>query len=335
MTIDFANNNLSGKSRWRADAFRDYDTSRTRVCVTVGMMTTGYDCEDVLNVVLARPIMSPMDFIQIKGRGTRLFTFKHGEGAEQRSAKKDGFALFDFFANCEYLEEDFDYDQNLNLPKGPPEAGGGSGGGGGGIRIDDFTNTSPDPMASVIRDEIGLFGMRIDREMYRERFAQQASEAVAADTALREAFDAEDWAAVEERVRRLLFEKPQEFWNLPKLQELYKTDRLPSLREILARVFGLTPAIPTRSQLAEEAFEKFVATQETDATHSRELRTVFIAFLLDSRARDFLMGGQFPELRARDAGLYNALSRLSPPEREALIAYLQSHVPLKEFEQAA
>jgi type I restriction enzyme, R subunit len=55
MTIDFANNNLSGKSKWRENEFRDYNTSRTRVCVTVGMMTTGYDCEDILDVVLARP----------------------------------------------------------------------------------------------------------------------------------------------------------------------------------------------------------------------------------------------------------------------------------------
>ena len=61
MTIDFANNNLNGKSKWRANDFRDYDTSRTRVCVTVGMMTTGYDCEDLLNVALTRPIFSPTD----------------------------------------------------------------------------------------------------------------------------------------------------------------------------------------------------------------------------------------------------------------------------------
>jgi hypothetical protein len=104
-------------------------------------------------------------------------------------------------------------------------------------------------MATVARDEIGLFGMRIDREMYRERFAQQANEAVATDAVLREAFDAEDWPAVEQRVRRLLFDKPDESWNLANLQEIYKSDRLPSLREILARVFGLTPSIPTRSQL--------------------------------------------------------------------------------------
>ncbi len=99
-----------------------------------------------------------------------MFTFKHVEGASQRTAKKDGFALFDYFANCEYFEEDFDYDKKLSLPKGPSEEGGG-----GGIRIDDFTNTSPDSIAEIFREEIGLFGMRIDREMYRERFAEQAS----------------------------------------------------------------------------------------------------------------------------------------------------------------
>lgn len=335
MTIDFANNNLNGKSKWRADEFRDYDTSRTRVCVTVGMMTTGYDCEDLLNVALTRPIFSPTDFIQIKGRGTRPFTFKHGEGANQRTANKTGFALFDFFANCEYFEEDFDYDQKLTLPKGPPEEGGGDGGGRGGIRLEDFTNTSPDPMASVAREEIGLFGMKIDREMYRERFAQQASEAVATDTALRQAYEDEDWPAVEERVRRLLFEKPQEFWNLPKLQEVYKSDRLPSLREILARVFGLIPEIPTRGQLADEAFERFVATQPTNAVHSRALKVVFIAFLLDEGSRFLLQEGKFAELRARDASLYSSLSQLNPEERDALIGYLQSQVPLKEFEQVA
>jgi type I restriction enzyme R subunit len=336
MTIDFANNNLNGKSKWRADVFRDYDTSRTRVCVTVGMMTTGYDCEDLLNVALARPMFSPTEFIQIKGRGTRLFTFEHGEGASQRTAKKDGFALFDFFANCEYFEEDFDYDQKLSLPKGLPKEGTDRGDdGGGSIRMEDFTNTSADPMASVVREEVGLDGMRIDREMYRERFAQQASEAVASDAVLRQAFDDEDWSAVEERIRRLLFEKPEEFWSLAKLQDVYKTDRKPSLREILARVFGLIPNIPTRAQLADEAFERFMTSQETNATHSRELRIVFVAFLLDAESRMLLEQGRFAELRARDSSLYGSLSQLTVQEREALIGYLKSQVPLKEFERAA
>jgi len=62
---------------------------------------------------------------------------------------------------------------------------------------------------------------------------------------------------------------------------------------------------------------------------------VFVAFLLDQGARDFLLDGRFAELRARDASLYNALSRLAPEERETLMAYLQAQVPLNEFEQAA
>jgi type I restriction enzyme R subunit len=335
MTLDFANNNLGGKSKWRENEFRDYNTSRTRVCVTVGMMTTGYDCEDILNVVLARPIMSPTDFIQIKGRGTRLFTFKHQDGENEQMIDKDGFGLFDFFANCEYFEEDFDYDQKLIPPREPFPPRPDDGGGGGGIRIDTLTSTSPDPIRTVADQEIGRWGMRIDREMYRDRFAHQANEAVASDTILRDAFDAEDWPAVEERIRRLLFEKPEEFWDLPKLQEIYKTDRSPSLREILGKIFGVIPTIPTRAQLADEAYERFVATQNANAVHSRELRTVFVAFLLDPTSRQLLDLGRFPELRARDPNLHAALSALPADERDALVRYLKTEVSLKDFEKAA
>ena len=38
-------------------------------------MTTGYDCTDLLNIAMMRPIYSPSDFIQMKGRGTRRKDF--------------------------------------------------------------------------------------------------------------------------------------------------------------------------------------------------------------------------------------------------------------------
>ena len=70
--------------------FRWLHTSKARVCVTVGMMTTGYDCEDILNLGMMRPIFSPTDFIQIKGRGTRKYTFsyKDGEGEVKEQRKR-------------------------------------------------------------------------------------------------------------------------------------------------------------------------------------------------------------------------------------------------------
>ena len=48
----------------------------------------------------------------MKGRGTRKNTFSF----EKEKQEKENFILFDFFANCEYFEEKFDYDEVLKLP---------------------------------------------------------------------------------------------------------------------------------------------------------------------------------------------------------------------------
>ena len=117
-TINFANNNLMGSGNF----LPSYRTSKARICVTVGMMTTDYDCTDILNLGLFRPIFSPTDFVQIKGRGTRRHSFldqlRDPDIAEiVPLPEKSEFKLFDFFANCEYFEEEFNYDQVINLPQ--------------------------------------------------------------------------------------------------------------------------------------------------------------------------------------------------------------------------
>ena len=119
-TINFVNNNLLGSGNFLSS----YLTSKARVCVTVGMMTTGYDCPDILNLGLFRPIFSPTDFVQIKGRGTRTHDFRDqlidASAAEDvAQPKKTAFKLFDFFANCDYFETEFNYDEILKLP--PPQ----------------------------------------------------------------------------------------------------------------------------------------------------------------------------------------------------------------------
>ena len=76
-----------------------------RIAVSVDMLSTGYNCKDLLNIALMRPIFSPTEYIQIKGRGTRLFTFKIGH----TEYKKDKFFLLDFCAVAEYFEDKYDY----------------------------------------------------------------------------------------------------------------------------------------------------------------------------------------------------------------------------------
>jgi type I restriction enzyme R subunit len=114
MTINFANNRLGGSVPLPVG----YDSSKTRVAVTVGMMTTGYDCQDLLNIALMRPVFSPSDFVQIKGRGTRkhVFSYTDTENNENYRKNKETFKFFDFFATCEYFEKEFKYDDKIKLP---------------------------------------------------------------------------------------------------------------------------------------------------------------------------------------------------------------------------
>lgn len=169
-TIKFANNNLGGNSKF----LEGYKTSKTRVCVTVGMMTTGYDCTDLLNICLMRPIFSPQDFVQIKGRGTRKHTFTYTQrlaGEEViKSAEKETFYLFDYFANCDFFEHDYPYDEVPELPKIKEQP---AGIGPGGILVDPpppgeygHTRKAQDQIHSVKETQVGYEGLPIDSKLY-------------------------------------------------------------------------------------------------------------------------------------------------------------------------
>ena len=168
-------------------------------------MTTGYDCPDLLNLGLFRPIFSPTDFIQIKGRGTRKHDFAvdlHVETPEtgffpKNSVSKTQYKLFDFFANCEYFEEAYNYDQVLKLPRPAAPRSGGNGGDPGTTVGDGlYENVDPDRLVAMRETAVGLDGMKIDR-MYFQKFEED----VTADRALREMVLNEQWERVEAYVR--------------------------------------------------------------------------------------------------------------------------------------
>src|SRR6185503_3549272 len=103
-----------------SDLAKDFRDGRRKepIAVSVDMLSTGYNCRDLLNVVLMRPIFSPTEYIQIKGRGTRLFTFKIGN----TKYEKEYYFLLDFCAVAEYFEEQYDYTLPLPIPKPRVEA---------------------------------------------------------------------------------------------------------------------------------------------------------------------------------------------------------------------
>lgn len=287
-TINFANNNLNGHSRF----LDGYLTSKTRICVTVGMMTTGYDCEDILNIGLMRPIFSPTDFIQIKGRGTRKYTFSHKEKesgeVQEMKVPKDKFKLFDFFANCEYFEEKYDYDEVLHLP---PKTGTSTDGGDGGVDIDEISITQYDPLKTFTETAVGVEGMKIDRKLF-EKFETIVKE----DSFIKQKYEEGDLVTVEEYVKDKIFDKPEDFFTLEKLRRSVKADRRISIREFIDKAFGSIKTFKSKDELLDEEFEKFVAINKPENQYAMPIKNYLKAYITDNEIRDIIEKGEYTRL---------------------------------------
>nr|MBA2594065.1 hypothetical protein [Gammaproteobacteria bacterium] len=65
------------------------------MAVSVGMLDTGFDCREVLHLVMCRRVRSPILYQQMRGRGTR--TAPH--------IGKQKFVIYDFFRNHQYFND--------------------------------------------------------------------------------------------------------------------------------------------------------------------------------------------------------------------------------------
>ena len=327
-TINFANNNLLGSGNFIAA----YKTSKARVCVTVGMMTTGYDCTDILNLGLFRPIFSPTDFIQIKGRGTRthdfleqLFDESVKAGVQQPA--KTAFKLFDFFASCEYFEKEFKYDQVLKLPKpgngkredggpNPPPPSGAS-----------YDHLGTDILESIRVEQISAEGMKIDR-MFFEKF----EDAVRENHTIAQAVEAGQWDRVIDYVNREVFDKPDEYYTLDKLRKAAAVDRRLSLREILEKVFGLIPRFKSKDELLEEEFAKFVAdAKPEEAIAVPAIKTFFKAYVTSGRVRDIIDSRQYTDLATYPMFSTRDFKAVPEKYRTLIPEYVKDYVSLNQF----
>ena len=327
-TINFSNNNLLGSGNF----IPAYKTSKARICVTVGMMTTGYDCTDILNLGLFRPIFSPTDFIQIKGRGTRKHDFREvlfddtlKEGVQQPI--KTAFKLFDFFANCEYFEEDFNYDQVLKLP--PPKGKGGEDPGSEGpvVTAVTYEHLGDDLISTIKEEAVGVQGMKIDR-MFYEKFEDTVRE----NDFIAASVEAGQWDRVIDYVNKELFDKPAEFYNLDKLRKAAAVDRRLGLREILEKIFGLIPRFKSKDDLLEEEFSKFVADYKPEeATAIPAIKTYFKAYVTSGRVRDIIESKQFTELATNPAFSTRDFSAVPAKYRTLIPDYIKDYVPLNQF----
>lgn len=271
MTINFSNNNLNGKTKW----MDDYESSKSRVAVTVGMMTTGYDCSDLMNLGFLRPIFSPTDFIQMKGRGTRKFDFKH----DNLTVEKETFKIFDFFAVCEYFESEFDYDEKISLPintnrSGRPIEESRA------LKLETFVYSDKDNLLKYSEDLVGIDGMKIDRKFY-----QSFKERILNDTKAQTIINKGDEDLLEHYIRNNVLDLPSEYFSIRKLERSLDLDRRLSIKELVQFLLGNIGYFKSRSELIEDELNNFKLLNQKELLPYAEIITS-IDYLIEAYLSD-------------------------------------------------
>lgn len=103
----------SDKARYMDEVRRFKKNSTPRIALSVGVLDTGVDIPEIMNLVFVKPVFSYIRFWQMLGRGTRnLNSCKHKEWLPHPEdiAKKDNFLILDFMfgdhSNVGYHELD-------------------------------------------------------------------------------------------------------------------------------------------------------------------------------------------------------------------------------------
>jgi type I restriction enzyme R subunit len=309
MTKDFANNCLSGTSKH----IDGYKTSKARVAVTVGMMTTGYDCEDLLNIALMRPVFSPTDFVQIKGRGTRInqFVFEDYINKEKITIAKERYKLFDFFATCEYFENKFQYDEKIFLPstddgKHEPKPTDGK------IEKDykgPVDIDTSDYVVSLVETPVGFEGLRIDREGFKKAIEED----VMGNEKLKNLWENGAIEEAEELAKKEIFDKPKHFLNLEKIRKMFGVDRRINVKEFLEVAFGDRETFEMKDELLESEWEKFMEINQVDQKKYAVVKMFFKAYSTDPKVREII--------KSRHFGRFNTESSFHFEEFQELNGY--------------
>ena len=323
MTQEFSNNGLSGKSQFNPL----YQTSKTRVCVTVGMMTTGYDCTDLLNICMMRPVYSPSEFIQMKGRGTRKNDFKfhwmtENDIPEEVYSVKDKFILFDFFGNYEFFQTDFDYDEVLELPQKPSISIGEPS-----VEIDDVITYQADPLKFLQEFDIGSEGMKIDRDLYKS-----FQSVVMNDSAIKEMVNNMDFVNAETHINEHILDRETEFFTLEKLRKSLDLDRNITVSELLLHALGHIDRIKPKNECLEEEFEKIDNQLNIQEEYFHDSKQFFESYSTDFEYRDIIDSKRFAELNVHPSG--EAFKNLPKELRENLPTFINKNINLERLQSA-
>jgi len=216
------------------------------VAVSVGMLDTGFDCREVLHLVLCRRVRSPILYQQMRGRGTR--TAPH--------IKKLKFVIYDFFRNHQFFN-----DSDADIFTGP-----------GGERAPSGPVTPPKAphelielgledewLEAVTYIEVGPEGERIDKREYVTHWEQTIRARAADDPLLAKVRDELSLTPEEEEELARRLNRPEHYFNEDNLRRAYR-DPGGTLVDFIRAALGRL-RIKSREEKLEEAFRAWLVSR--------------------------------------------------------------------------
>ena len=214
------------------------------VAVSVGMLDTGFDCREVLHLVMCRRIRSPILYQQMRGRGTRT--------APHIGKKK--FVIYDFFRNHEYFN---DSDTDIF-----------SGSSGGGYAPKPKTPGGKTPrelielgledewLDAVHYIEVGPDGERVDKRDYVTDWETTVRQGADADPIIAKVKAGESLTEQEEDQLAQRLNQPQRYFNEDNLRRAYRNPG-GNLVDFIRAALGMLK-IKSREERVEENFRAWL-----------------------------------------------------------------------------
>jgi type I restriction enzyme R subunit len=216
------------------------------VAVSVGMLDTGFDCREILHLMLCRRVRSPILYQQMRGRGTR--TAPH--------IQKRKFVIYDFFLNHQYFN-----DSDTDIYTGT-----------GGIRGTDIRERPPDAprelielglddewLQAVTYVEVGPNGERVDKREYVTHWEETIRARTNDDPLLRKVRDGEMLEPDEEDELARRLNCPERYFNEDNLRRAYR-DPGGNLIDFIRAALGRL-RIKSHEERLEETFRAWLVSR--------------------------------------------------------------------------
>ncbi len=217
-----------------------------QIAVSVGMLDTGFDCREVLHLVMCRRVRSPILYQQMRGRGTR--TAPH--------INKAKFVIYDFFGNHDYFN---DSDTDIFT---------GTGGGHTASGQRKLPKPSRDLIELGLEDEwlqavayveVGPEGERVDKRDYVTNWEKTIRSAVPDDAILQKIRAGKTLTSEEESALASKLNNPKYYFNEDNLRRAYRQPG-GSLIDFIKAALG-SVKIKNREEELTENFHAWLVTK--------------------------------------------------------------------------